>query len=864
MTDWLGFPSHFTTPGSRANVPLSVRCVPLFLGPLLNSEGDGIACEATEVSLWYDEDALHMRARCSAADMDRVRKLVSKNPPYTRDTWGDDALEAQIDVGLTRREYAHIILTPTGAVVTYRGFNNRQTQGWHPAVDSHVTLEDDAWVVDATFPFAELGRTPKEGEVWGFNLLRVNPAEPGGYVQWAPTFGDALRPELFGALTFAGAMDPGALNALAARQAEERAVDIAAYAGRAAERNSYFFANINGIDDEDTLAALGIADWAAWAEHLSRRRSPQPLRWDACVAGADGIPEPDRSIAMEAADSLVHKVREWTLDPPQPEAFFLERLEALGDAYLLNGEPAYAQAFEQALRVHERLIAQRLAAITTARAHHVAEGLYHDYQVIRAAILAYVYLGMQTAGLSPQTHATVMRTVLRIGRFAAFNIRTAYNYGNHQLYESAGLAIVAALCPEFDESDEWERIASRAIRLHLEAEVLPDGGYMERCGYHSVAMDMTMQAVATIRANALESRFSELMSPETLDRLARMHEWALAVSAPDGTMPAFGDYGAYSQIRFLRRGAAVFARPNLAWQVQQLAPSFVPPGIEPTRPDTRSVAMEHSGFTIMRDGWERDSFYMAVDHGPLGGQHSHVDTMGFVAYAHGRPVALDTGIGRSYGDPRYLTWFRDVRAHNTVAVDDVQPEKAARRTGWHVEDQVEVLDMQSDGYRHALGIVHDRRIVFVKGVGWLIWDRLRGTEAGSLNDRRIDWMLHTPFDLKQTAAGELHSTESDGGLLLLAARPDDLEEPVLEKRPAAVPVAAAVAMRLQDACSRFADDLVQDITCLTWRRKPADEPVEFAFFVLPYRGERPAARFTPAEAGWDLHVGDGRVFALSR
>ena len=41
-------------------------------------------------------------------------------------------------------------------------------------------------------------------EIWGGNLLRVNPSEPTGYVQWSPTFGDALRTEFFGEFQFAG------------------------------------------------------------------------------------------------------------------------------------------------------------------------------------------------------------------------------------------------------------------------------------------------------------------------------------------------------------------------------------------------------------------------------------------------------------------------------------------------------------------------------------------------------------------------------------------------------------------------------------------------------------------------------------
>jgi len=201
-TDWLGFPCPFTQPASSA-------VVPGVLGQFMNSEGDSVAVEATEVELWRDEQALHLRARCVAADMTRVRELAERKPAYGRDDWGNDALEVQLDPGLTRTEYQHFILPPTGVPVTLRGFNNRQVQGWHPDFEFHVTFEDDAWVVEAAFPFAILGRTPADGETWGLNVMRVNPAEPGGYVQWAPTFGDALHPELFGTIRFGGRRQTG-------------------------------------------------------------------------------------------------------------------------------------------------------------------------------------------------------------------------------------------------------------------------------------------------------------------------------------------------------------------------------------------------------------------------------------------------------------------------------------------------------------------------------------------------------------------------------------------------------------------------------------------------------------------------------
>lgn len=837
--DWLGFPSPFPDATCYAPVPDGAAVSPL--GVLLNHSGDALAREATDVWLWYDAAALHVKARCHSASMARVRQLAARPAPYARDAWGDDALEISIDVRRTRRSHGHVILPPNGLPITFIGSNNRQEQGWHPPFEYRVELEADAWVITATFPFAALGCTPVAGESWGFNVLRVNADEPQQYVQWAPTFGDALRTELFGEIRFAG--PPG-----------DRAAEVTAYAQRAAARATFFLERINALTEEDARRELGATDWAAWGQYLATRAAPVPLRWEAFLPGRAGIAAADEPLIMQMAETLVRQIGGWTLDPPDPAAFAAEPLEVLGDAYLLTGDRRFVAAFERALEVHARRVREITVALRSPHERPYTSNPYHDAQIIRAEMLAYGYLTMRGAGLQPQTHGVMMLTILRGCRFAAHNISSEYTYGNHQVYESGGLAAVAALFPEFPESDQWAQVAARSIRLHLERELYPDGGYRERCGYHSVAMSYAMHAVATIRVNHVEHRFAELMSGEMLGRFERMHEWLLMLLAPDGTMPAFGDCGASSMLRFLQRGAAVFARPDLAWPLQQLAPARVPSGITPRLPACTSVSLA-SQFTVLRGGWTPTDFFLAVDHGPLGGQHSHLDTMGFVAYAHGHPVVLDTGIGISYEDPRYTTWFRALRAHNVVAVDDLETEKVAERVAWESGGAVEFVCMRSHAYGQALGVVHARSIAFVRGVGWFIHDRLTASSSEAFAGRQVDWLLHTPYALVSEGPGVLHAAAGEGGLLVLAGRPETLAAPTLEKRPGAVPLPAAREMRLWDAVRVHGRQLTQDVTALTWRHKPVSgTDCEFAVMLLPYRGSRPQARLVATPTGWTLKL----------
>ena len=161
--DWLGLQARFQRPRASLSIPFSSRLVPAQISELLTNEGDQVAQEKTEVSVWYDEKSFHLHARLFTKSIERVRELATIKPIYHRDTWGDDALEVHLDIGLTRTEYLNLILPPTGEQVTYRGFNNRNQQGWHPRCDFRTEVLDGEWTVEVAIPFEELGITPSDG-----------------------------------------------------------------------------------------------------------------------------------------------------------------------------------------------------------------------------------------------------------------------------------------------------------------------------------------------------------------------------------------------------------------------------------------------------------------------------------------------------------------------------------------------------------------------------------------------------------------------------------------------------------------------------------------------------------------------------
>lgn len=844
--DWLGFAA--ASPLPQTELVLVPSPAWTGIGPLLGIYGNRAASEATDIQLSFNVNALHLRATCHVGDMSRVRADIDKT--VERDHWGSDAVEVQIDPYRDGREYFHFILTPGGEVVTFRAGNNRTIQGWHPDVPVRATLADDAWRLEADFPFSLFEKTPASGETWGFNIFRANPIEPEGLTQWRPTFGAALSPEISDLIRFGGdAPVP------ATRSAEGR---VARHREHRSDQQNLFQRHINRVTEEDALREIGYSSWEAWGDYLAACESPRAIRWSCIHPGTEGIPDVDRPITMEKADALVTKFTEGSSD----EAYWsLFLLEPLADAWLLTGGRKYVDAFEAGIHAFTRLLDTLLPTVVGAPNTFSPSAPYSDSQVVDAAVFAGAYRVLAHAGLSTATHAATMRILLRAGRYAAYHIGHLYVFGNHQFYESGGFAALAALTPEFAEQQDWARRASRAIRIHCERELYDDGAWAERCvGYHACALRFVMHAVTLLRQNDITAGFEDLLNPPTINCLEKMYEWLLYLACPDGSVPAFGDSGAHSCRRMLLRGATIFGRNDFAWPVKQSSPELLPPEMKATDPAVKSMSLP-SHFTVMRDSWDRDALYMAVDHGPLGGQHSHCDSMGFVAFAYGRLIAGEAGLGQSYDDPLYLSYYRKPEAHSIVVVDGCEPEKISECTDWRTGDDKDYLTMRSRGYHHQFGLLHERQIVFLHGIGWLIHDRLWVDEARDDTPRQAVWTTLSPLPLVAVAPDRLHGAVDGVGMVLLLEGAD--EAPSLDHVPGSVPNSAPATHRAHEQGGKSESTFVQEVTRVQWTR-PFDSngAAIFTTALLPYRDELPQPSLRANATGWTLEFSPGHSFEI--
>ncbi len=307
---------------------------------------------------------------------------------------------------------------------------------------------------------------------------------------------------------------------------------------------------------------------------------------------------------------------------------------------------------------------------------------------------------------SRQTHERMLKTLLGAARWLYQEEKRMYRGGNWQIMGSFGMVQIGLTIPEFTESGKWVELGVDRLEKHAENDFYEDGCHSERVpsSYSLVAYRDSRNLVHLLEASKEHSRLAE----GTRARLKRMQDWFAAILPPDGYLPGIND-GSRAKM---------------------------PAGILEGPACTTSVHLPASGFTVFRGG----EMYMLINHGPSGGGHSHADSLSFELHAYGRPLAIDSGIGLTYDDPKHVPWYTQSVAHNMLTVDGANIDRRQAEGRDVVFSSGKVLDYFAAthyGYAASKGVNHRRHFVFVRPGVFLIYDEVDGEEGG-----KLDWHVH--------------------------------------------------------------------------------------------------------------------------
>jgi hypothetical protein len=347
---------------------------------------------------------------------------------------------------------------------------------------------------------------------------------------------------------------------------------------------------------------------------------------------------------------------------------------------------------------------------------------------------------------------------------------------NHIISETAGLAMMAILFPEFKRSKAWWKNGVDRLQRELKRQICNDGVSGETStNYHFFVLDSFLQIWILRKKNGFRS------SSEMDQMLEKMIEFSMYVCRPDGTLPIIGDSDSGRSIRlddlsgddrrsYLSTGAVLFNRPdmkNIASRFHEESLWLLGPEgykhfgeIESSKPERLSVLYPDSGFCIMRSDWSgkanqlifRGGIVAIPKHVSIG--HNHADYLSFELIVDGKPFIVDPGVYTYNLDDEWRWYGRRTSSHNTVVVDKKDQfvidgqrfglPRIANSTvhAFQSDDSIGLIHVSHDGYEARNDpVTHHRKIHFDKISGcWILTDFLAGRGR-----HQFEWYFH--FDM---------------------------------------------------------------------------------------------------------------------
>jgi len=163
----------------------------------------------TTVRLGRDEKSLYVAFDCTEPYLDRLVAAAPK--PDAPELARDDHVLVFIDVGRSRAKYARLAVNAAGLVqdVAVDAEAKKTDAAWQADATVKAARHATGWSVEMAVPFDALGATPKPGDVWGVNVMRLRRAgvdDPNGQASWwalPPT--EFHTPDEFGVMILADA-----------------------------------------------------------------------------------------------------------------------------------------------------------------------------------------------------------------------------------------------------------------------------------------------------------------------------------------------------------------------------------------------------------------------------------------------------------------------------------------------------------------------------------------------------------------------------------------------------------------------------------------------------------------------------------
>ena len=437
---------------------------------------------------------------------------------------------------------------------------------------------------------------------------------------------------------------------------------------------------------------------------------------------------------------------DWAFFPGEDEEFTFQMNRhrywiCLGQAYQMTGEEKYAECFvRQLLDWLDKEPLRESAYNHTWRT--IEAGLRADYWCRAMALFAHSPAITEEVierffkGL--EDHAVRISTNPRVG----FSMKS--NWG---VLEYTGLYLLSFVL----DKPEYLDMAKSFIKIGLNVQVAEDGMQWEASPmYHNEVLMCMQEAI----------RFSRIFNDELFDEselelIRKMGYVDMIIKNPDHKQPMVGDSDDTDLRDMITQTAYLFMDgtlkfggfENLDYESIWL---YGTEGFESyakleSIPEPAGlVHLEASGQVVLRNGWDKNNFWLYYVNGPEGGGHGHSDKLHFAFWMDGDEILADPG-RYTYTDtqPRYD--LKHAISHNVPMVD--REEYAPCVKSWScaalpisIPNRVcqkgifTLIEGGHTGYS-SKGVMIDRRIVTIGEDVVVVCDEFIGPQAKQVTQR---------------------------------------------------------------------------------------------------------------------------------
>lgn len=255
-----------------------------------------------------------------------------------------------------------------------------------------------------------------------------------------------------------------------------------------------------------------------------------------------------------------------------------------------------------------------------------------------------------------------------------------FNPGNHHTKGLVALFEIAVFLQDFTFSEAWIDQSLKWLTEHMRREINEDGFQFERSvHYHFGDIENYLRVYQLAQIN-------DIPVPELFEkRFKEMFAVLVKIAQPDKNLPVLQD----DTDHFLKEtnalggifkaGSLLLDDPVLEyfaaghpdsewfWLLARMLNKDTP---ETQRPEYGSLALESTGYYIMRSGWDPDDAHMSISAGlsAVKPDHQHGDMLGLTAYAGENQILPTYQV--KYNKPDYRV-FKNSWVKNVAIVDSI-------------------------------------------------------------------------------------------------------------------------------------------------------------------------------------------------